>query len=69
MGATEGKEGELGEESMEEMLTVMLLPQDGQRAETVMSSTFISEEKSNELFAPHLQGTYFFSETIMTTAR
>ncbi len=33
-------------------------------AETVISSIGMSEEKSNELDAPHLQSTYFFSETM-----
>lgn len=42
-------------------------PHEGQRAVSVRSSIFMSDEKSNELFAPHLQGTYFLRETMNTT--
>lgn len=49
------------------MLMHTLAPHDGQRAVSVRSSMLMSEEKSNELFAPHLQGTYFLSETISIT--
>ena len=44
-------------------------PQDGQRAVRVRSSTDRSEEKSNELFAPHLQLMYFLRETIGITGK
>ena len=51
------------------MLMHTLAPQDGQRAVRVRSSTDRSEEKSNELAAPHLQGMYFLSETIRITGK
>ena len=47
-----------------EMLMHTDAPHDGQRAVSVRSSTERSEEKSNELAAPHLQGTYFLRETM-----
>ena len=64
-GAGEG-DGE-GCERSAEMLMHTLAPHAGQRAVRVRSSTDMSELKSNELFAPHLQGTYFLSETMKTT--
>jgi len=53
-----------GCERSAEMLMHTDAPQEGQRAVRVRSSTDRSEEKSNELFAPHLQGMYFLRETI-----
>ena len=52
-----------------EMLMQTLAPHDGQRAVSVRSSTDRSELKSNELFAPHLQGMYFLRETIGITRK
>ncbi len=63
----DGAEGDW--ESMAETLTCIVEPQEEQRAVTVMSSIAMSEEKSNELFCPHLQATYFLRETMATTAR
>jgi hypothetical protein len=62
-----GVEGAGAPERREEMLMHTDAPQTGQRALSVRSSMFMSDEKSNELFAPHLQGTYFLRETMKTT--
>lgn len=65
-GVTDGA-GEF--EMSAEILMHTDAPHAGQRAVRVRSSMFMSDEKSNELFAPHLQGTYFLSETISITSK
>ena len=69
IAGVEGVEGCEGAERSEETETWMVAPHSWQRADTEISSTFMSESNENELFEPHLQATYFLRDTIGITTR